>query len=294
MRFLRSHRSNFSLCWTHVSFSCGSGDREDYCFHSENARKRSFRCSSSSTFRLCAPHSYETCSLRGNRPCLPLMDTGVFSFRRVTSLLQRPPALALSLLPAALLFSSCEGLNGHRNTIACSYSTHDPNPDMAELQPRGNCAYKRNGRIFVCGSTLKKLEFTETGLASIFSKPYGWLFVKRDGSTLRTITFDNGPDHFVEGLARYTDGAKIGFIDESGNIAVKARFQHAFPFNKGYSRVCNGCEEISDGEHAGLKGGLWGCIDRKGRIVFLPRYSEVEINRKLEEVYRNQTNPAGS
>jgi hypothetical protein len=169
------------------------------------------------------------------------------------------------------------------NTIDCAYYTTDSNPYKSELQPRGKCAFEREGRIYVCDSTLKSLQFTEKGLASIFTKQYGWLFVKRDGSTISTITFDNGPDYFIEHLARYRAGKKIGFIDEFGRIVIKAQYDFAFPFKGKNAIVCNGCKEISEGEHKSLSGGTWGCIDKKGNIVLPIRYSQDEIRTKLKQ-----------
>lgn len=167
------------------------------------------------------------------------------------------------------------------NTIDCSYGTTDSNPYMGELQPRGKCAFESEGQIYVCDSTLKDLQFTEKGLASIFTKQYGWLFVKRDGSVISTITFDNGPDYFVEHLARYRIDKKIGFIDESGNIVIKAQFDWAFPFINNHAIVCNGCKEISEGEHKSIAGGTWGSIDKNGNIILPIRYSQDEVRRKL-------------
>lgn len=118
----------------------------------------------------------------------------------------------------------------HINTIDCSYYTTDSNPYMAELQPRWKCAFERNGRIYVSDSTLKSLQFTEKWLASISTEQYGWMFVKRDGSTISTITFDSGPDYFIKHLARYRADKKIGFIDESGRIVIKVQYDFAFPF----------------------------------------------------------------
>ena len=190
----------------------------------------------------------------------------------------------LIIILISLTFLSCMTGNDVTNRIDCSYGTTDSNPYVAELQPRGKCAFERNGWIYVCDSTLQRLQFSEKGLASIWTRQYGWLFVRRDGSTIPTITFDNGPDYFVEHLARYIDRGKVGFIDESGNVVIKAEYEHAFPFDNNYAVVCNGCKKISDGEHVALTGGTWGCINKKGDIVLPIRYSQNEIRHEVERL----------
>ncbi len=187
--------------------------------------------------------------------------------------------LLLSLF--VVLSSQVIGLGDIKNTIECSYATNDADPNIAQLQPRGKCAYKQGDQIFISDATLRKLSFSAKGIASVFAKSYGWLFVKQDGATITAVTFDNGPDTFSESLARYTHGGRIGFVDESGNVVVDAKFEFAFPFHDGHAIVCEGCTKVLDGEHSGLHGGRWGCIDKKGRIIFRIQYSEEELASKL-------------
>ena len=190
---------------------------------------------------------------------------------------------------ACLLILTCEGSAEQRNTLECSFFSNDVDPDLAELQPRGLCAYELNGRIFVSHSALHKLSVPAQGLASINVEGHGWYFVRPDGSTIASIPWENGPDDFVEGLARYTEGGKVGFIDTMGNIAIKAQYQHASQFSNGHAVVCNGCTNVSDGEHTFLKGGSWGCIDKNSSIVFPVEYSETEIHKKLDQLNRKDS-----
>jgi len=176
------------------------------------------------------------------------------------------------------------------NTVQCGYCVLDNDSNIAEMQPRGNCAFIENGKIIVCDSTLLKLPFNNRGLSTVLTKPYGWLFVKRDGSTIQTITIDNGPDILSEGLYRYIEDFKIGFINDSGKVMIKAAYSFAFPFNGDISIVCNECKKESDGEHSFMKGGSWGCIDKNGKILLPVQYSDNEINDKvknLKNAFRN-------
>ena len=183
-----------------------------------------------------------------------------------------------------VFFLSCTTQKDCIGTIDCSYWATDSLSNEAQLQSRGKCAFFENGQIYVCHSTIKKLQFSKKGLSEIFAINYGWLFVKTDGSTIPTITFDNGPDYFVENMARYTDNGKIGFIDAYGNIVIKANYDFAFPFRNNYSIVCNGCTKVSDGEHFILTGGVWGCIDKNGLIILPVEYQKNEIKNELEKL----------
>ena len=186
------------------------------------------------------------------------------------------------LLITALLFSHLRIVIAQSaNTIDCAYVTTSADPDLAQLQPRGKRAYEKDNRIFIAAASLNELEFTPEGLAAVHAQNHGWLFVRRDGSTIPTVTYDNGPDDFKDGLARYTAGNKIGFIDTSGKVAIKADFEHAFPFENGYAIVGNGGEVVQDGEYATIKGGSWGCIDKKGNPVLPLKFSQQVTREKL-------------
>lgn len=175
--------------------------------------------------------------------------------------------------------------------MSCSYRSNAGNPDRAELQPRGNRAYAIDGKIFVRRSVLSELDFSG-GLAAIHAERFGWLFVKRDGSTVPTVTFDNGPDVFSEGLARYLDRGKMGFIDRSGKVMIKAQYGFASPFQSGHSAVCNDPVVRMTGEHQLIRSGHWGCIDRSGRLVLPMKFSDEEIRAKLRRMGRERSGAA--
>jgi len=188
------------------------------------------------------------------------------------------------LILLALLCLSCTTKKDCIGTIDCLYRTTDSLSNQAQLQPRGKCAFFKNGQIYICNSTIKKLLFSKKGLSNIYTSKYGWLFVKTDGSTIPTITFDNGSDYFVENMARYTDNGKIGFIDEYGKIVIKADYDFAFPFQNSYAIVCNGCTPIPDDEYFVLTGGTWGCIDKNGIIILPLKYKKNEIQNEVEKL----------
>jgi len=168
------------------------------------------------------------------------------------------------------------------NTIVCSFVTKDADPYIAEFQSRGKCAYKNGEQVFVSKSVLSKLKFNEHKLAWMFANGNGWFFVKQDGSTIPTIAYDNRPDYFTEGFARFTQKNKVGFIDVTGKKVIDAKFQFAFPFRNGRAVVCEGYKEVRDKENTEFQGGLWGCIDKKGQIIFPIKYSKEKLYEKLQ------------
>ena len=109
--------------------------------------------------------------------------------------------------------------------------------------------------------------YTVRGVALV---PEGgkWFCIDRSGRHLATIfPFDNGPDYVREGLVRYVDRGKIGFVDDACKIRVAAEWDFAFAFSEGRAVVCQGCKAQSDGEHFIQVGGQWGYIDRVGKVV---------------------------
>jgi len=190
---------------------------------------------------------------------------------------------------SALCVSACQRPISPDRPVECSYASNAASPDKAEYQPRGFRAQMRNGKVFVNRTTLSELEFTKEGLSSISVKSLGPFFVKRDGATLRTVRFDNGPDLFSEGLARYVENKKIGFIDPSGQVVIPAQFGFAFPFANGHSRVCNDFETVTRGEYDLIRSNRWGFIDRKGKAILSMQYSEEEAIAKEKQWCRGST-----
>jgi hypothetical protein len=119
-------------------------------------------------------------------------------------------------------------------------------------------------------------EFGPGGVAAVMGKD-GPAFIATDGTTLaRAFSFDNGPDYFVAGRARIVDGDKMGFIDDSGRIVVRPRWDFASSFCMSRAAVCLGCAAVDRGEYVDHAGGKWGFIDREGAIAVPVEYDEVE------------------
>lgn len=136
------------------------------------------------------------------------------------------------------------------------------------------------GAMVVGASARKQLAF-EDGLATI-SVDGAFFYVDRRGKTARALTFDNGPDPFVEGLARTIENGKVGFLDRKLRSRILPQWDFAFPFRGGLAVVCNGCRANPADEHGKMTGGVWGYIDRRGQTAIpvtypgekLPSYDE--------------------
>lgn len=114
--------------------------------------------------------------------------------------------------------------------------------------------------------------------------------------------FDNGPDYFSEGLARFVENHKVGFHDAKGHKVIKATYDWATPFKKGKSIVCEGCyaepaktpryyaastykrRYIYDRPYHVVKGGKWGAIDKCGNVIVCLSYNTLEeVNQALHQ-----------
>ncbi len=108
-------------------------------------------------------------------------------------------------------------------------------------------------------------------------------FVSKEKVIVETHYSDNGPDIFVEGLARVINHGKYGFVNTTLDVVITAKYDFVFPFENGHSVVCNGCEQQPDGEHRILSGGRWGLINRKGEVVIPVTLNRPELQKLIRQ-----------
>jgi len=137
--------------------------------------------------------------------------------------------------------------------IACSSTTPIP-----EEKPASN--------NYVDSNYLKQLDFKGEEIISVF-KDHAFYYIRKDGKAMKTLTYENGADPFVEGLARTKIDGKIGFFNTNLDIVLKPIYDFAFPFYKGIAEICTGCKEEKEGEYSMLKGGRWQEINREGLVI---------------------------
>jgi hypothetical protein len=118
--------------------------------------------------------------------------------------------------------------------------------------------------------------FSSKGIAAVLGDR-GWVYIDRTGRVLiAPFIFDNGPDYFHQGLARFTAEGKFGFFNSSGAVVIGPQFDFADSFSQDRAAVCQGCRKVAAGEHWFMEGGTWGFIDRAGMLVIPLRFEAAE------------------
>ncbi len=154
-------------------------------------------------------------------------------------------------------------------------------PGLGEALPK--CAYKSgDGHIVVRAEALTTASFGPEGLTWVVIGGATY-FVNREGKTAPSYAYDNGADYFVEGLARTLKNGKVGFISPSLEEVIAPVWDFASPFSNGLAVVCQGCvftPAFPDDEHPELKGGHWGWIDKRGRVVVPVVYERSDLPKR--------------
>jgi hypothetical protein len=152
---------------------------------------------------------------------------------------------------------------------------------LAAFERGGKWGYRdSSGRTVIAPRYQAAQEFSPEGIAAVVDE-HGWAYIDQAGKLLiRPLVFDNGPDYFQESLARFRRDGKVGFFDRRGRVVIEARYSFALPFSEGRAAVCDGCVEVSEGEHRTLRGGRWGFIDRDGRLVVPLEFEAAESFEK--------------
>ncbi|KAB7770188.1 hypothetical protein CKY51_04730 [Xanthomonas maliensis] len=130
------------------------------------------------------------------------------------------------------------------------------------------CEVGRDGRLHLTADTLRQLRFDRDGLA-IVAAGDRYHYVRRDGRTVPTLTVDNGPDPFAEGLVRVPRPTGVAFYDRQLHEAIPAVHTFAWPFADGVAQVCDGCQAAAPDRngYTAMQGGRWYFIDRHNREV---------------------------
>jgi hypothetical protein len=150
-----------------------------------------------------------------------------------------------------------------------------PFKELIAFEEDGWWGYKDNkGMIVIRPQFTAAYDFA--GEIGAVAAKDGWRYIDRNGRILNILPFiyDNGPDYFQEGLARFREDGKVGFLNEQGKVIIQAQFDFAIPFSEGYAAFCSGCQKREVDEHSLFKGGKWGFINHHGKVVISANFDE--------------------
>lgn len=99
----------------------------------------------------------------------------------------------------------------------------------------------------------------------------GFVYDRKGNFMFEPYLFDNGMDYFSQGLMRFVQNGKVGFVNKKGKVKIPAIHDYATPFENGYSDFCDGCTEKcvteDNCEHKIMVGGKWGKMNKRGKVV---------------------------
>ncbi len=158
-------------------------------------------------------------------------------------------------------------LLGCRNEPESQNTLAEPEPKsvLVPFSQDYRWGYKTEaGEIVISPRYNMASDFSKHGNASVVDDK-GWAYIDRAGRVLiRPFIFDNGPDSYQDGLARFVQEGKMGYFDPSCKVVIPAQYDFAWPFENGVAEVCEGCTSVADGEHSRIEGGTRWSIDKNG------------------------------
>lgn len=95
-----------------------------------------------------------------------------------------------------------------------------------------------------------------------------------------TFWFDNGPDYFNNGVARFKKEGKVGLINKKGEIVLAPIYDFIRPMNSGYAVVENNCvTKQADDEHKIVECEKHGIVDSAGNIKIPVIYEDIHVGK---------------
>lgn len=178
----------------------------------------------------------------------------------------------LLFLSSLLLFLACN------NQTATQTENSDTSPSDSLILKETEGGYQffyPDGSLAIEQGYFMAAEFSEAGFAAVADQE-GWAYIDKKGNVwLRPFIYDNGPDYFSEGVARYVENEKMGLFTEKGEKLTKASYTFIRPMKEGRAAFCEGCETVRELEVSRIEGGKWGFLDEDGKVVIKPIYDHV-------------------
>ena len=182
-------------------------------------------------------------------------------------------------------------ITGYSTALECTYYTKPskkfPYGDMFQFKDCGEIIGDELhlNKKHLANMSFKKGEESTYGLSTVYSTQ-GTFYISKTGKSIKMYFYDMGADYFQEELARYISNGKIGFINPKLNIVISAKYDYASSFKNGLALVSNGChteQDKYDSEHSHIVGGLWGAINKEGKIIVPIEHTQKEVERLVLE-----------
>ena len=196
----------------------------------------------------------------------------------VSSLLHRPSQVKNVLVALVLMIFSSFAYA----LDECAYLAKEtPQYNLPEWEPYQNCALYVNGKLSIAPNHMDKIDFNSSGLAPFWATGQ-YFYVKKDGSFLPVILFENGADGFHEGLTRSLVDGKIAYYNREFELVIPPKYDWGWPFLNGRALVCSGCsvQKPNQSGHKPVEGGVWGYINKEGKEIVPVKYSQSEVRSK--------------
>ncbi len=133
-----------------------------------------------------------------------------------------------------------------------------------ELKMQGECFEMKEGMpVRFKKEHLERLAFDDRELEGFYINDLAG-YVSRTGKFVFTPVIDNGPDYFREGLARYQENGKMGFVNEKLEVIIPAQFEFVSAFSEGKAAYCTECIKKQVGEHQITESDSWQHINKQG------------------------------
>jgi hypothetical protein len=131
----------------------------------------------------------------------------------------------------------------------------------------------RYGEVVIKPEFDEIIHWNESGYRIVkINKKYG--FIDKEGKLSPSLFDEINWDEFSGSKpAIVRIGQKYGFVDDTGKVIVKIKYDAAERF----------MEKISGGDDSNVLGGvklngLWGVVDKKGKMVYKPQFEDVDID----------------
>lgn len=173
---------------------------------------------------------------------------------------------------------------------------------LAPVKTDGKWGYINKTGTFSIPRTFDEAYQFRESLAPV-KKDNQWMYIDKNEIPVIKGNFDK-VSYFSEGLAAVKQNNKWGYIDREGNMVIEAKFDEPRDSpkrfdcdatdiigNKAECKYLDNRHDFSEGLAAIYMNGKWGYIDRQGKIVIQPQFSQANnFSERLAYVCQGENN----